>query len=39
MQAMWAEFTKDDVAGNNATLQFCTEALTIQVPVEHISDR
>lgn len=37
--AMWAEFTKDDVAGNNATLQFCTEALTIQVPVEHISDR
>ena len=36
---MWAEFTKDDVADNNATLQFCTEALTIQAPVEHISDR
>ncbi|KAL0045273.1 hypothetical protein WJX82_002436 [Trebouxia sp. C0006] len=37
--AMWSEFSEDSVAANNATRQFCTEALTIQAPHERMTDR
>ncbi len=39
LQAMWSEFSQDSVAANNATRQFCTEALTIQAPHERMTDR
>ncbi len=39
LQAMWSEFSEDSVAANNATRQFCTEALTIQAPHERMTDR
>lgn len=38
-QAAWSEFMQDNVVGNNATRQFCTEALTIYGPRERMSDR
>lgn len=37
--AIWSEFSQDSVAANNATRQFCTEALTIQAPHERMTDR
>lgn len=39
LQAMWSDFTQDDVVANNVTRQFCTEALTIQAPHERMTDR
>ncbi len=39
VQALWAEFTQDNVADNNATRQYCTEALSIHAPYERTSDR
>ncbi len=39
LQAIWSEFSQDSVAANNATRQFCTEALTIQAPHERMTDR
>ena len=39
LQAMWSDFSEDSVVANNATRQFCTEALTIQAPHERMTDR